>query len=42
MHGAVPDLVSIDLANALIFTAFAATWTGARVFVSRSLRSTDD
>jgi diguanylate cyclase (GGDEF)-like protein len=31
----VPDVVSIDLANALLFTAFAATWTGARVFDSR-------
>jgi diguanylate cyclase (GGDEF)-like protein len=34
-YGAVPDLVSIDLANALLFTAFAATWTGARVFDGR-------
>jgi hypothetical protein len=32
MYGAVPDLVSIDLANALLFNAFAVTWTGARVF----------
>ncbi len=31
-YGAVPDLISIDLANALLFTAFALTWTGARVF----------
>ncbi len=35
MYGTVPDIVSIDLANALLFTAFAATWTGARVFDSR-------
>jgi diguanylate cyclase (GGDEF)-like protein len=35
MYGKVPDVVSIDLANALLFTAFAATWTGARVFDSR-------
>jgi hypothetical protein len=34
-YGAVPDLVSIDVANALLFTAFAATWTGARVFDGR-------
>jgi diguanylate cyclase (GGDEF)-like protein len=34
-YGAVPNLVSIDLANALLFTAFAATWTGARVFDGR-------
>jgi diguanylate cyclase (GGDEF)-like protein len=32
MYGSVPDLISIDLANALLFTAFAITWTGARVF----------
>ena len=35
MYGEVPDIVSIDFANALLFTAFAATWTGARVFDSR-------
>jgi hypothetical protein len=35
MYGEVPDLVSIDLANALLFTAFAVTWTGARVFDGR-------
>ncbi len=28
-------MVSIDLANALLFTAFAMTWTGARVFDQR-------
>lgn len=32
MYGSVPDLVSIDLGNALLFTSFAITWTGARVF----------
>ncbi len=35
MFGTVPDLISIDLANALLFTAFAVTWTGARVFDGR-------
>jgi diguanylate cyclase (GGDEF)-like protein len=35
MYGTVPDLISIDLANALLFTAFAVTWTGARVFDGR-------
>jgi diguanylate cyclase (GGDEF)-like protein len=35
MYGTVPDLVSIDLANALLFTAYAVTWTGARVFDGR-------
>jgi len=28
-------LISVDLANALLFTAFAVTWTGARVFDGR-------
>ena len=32
MYGSAPDVISIDLANALLFTAFAFTWTGARVF----------
>jgi diguanylate cyclase (GGDEF)-like protein len=35
LHGSAPDLVSIDVANALLFTAFAMTWTGARVFDGR-------
>jgi diguanylate cyclase (GGDEF)-like protein len=35
MYGNVPDLISIDLANALLFTAFAVIWTGARVFDGR-------
>ena len=35
MYGAAPDLISIDLANALLFTSFAVTWTGARVFDGR-------
>jgi diguanylate cyclase (GGDEF)-like protein len=34
-YGEAPDLISIDLANALLFTAFAVTWTGARVFDGR-------
>jgi diguanylate cyclase (GGDEF)-like protein len=32
LYGSVPDAISIDLANAALFTAFALTWTGARVF----------
>jgi len=35
MYGSAPDLISIDLANVLLFTAFALTWTGARVFDHR-------
>src|SRR3984957_11204449 len=34
-YGTVSDLISIDLANAVLFTAFAVTWTGARVFDHR-------
>lgn len=32
LYGSVPDLISIDLANALLFTSYALTWNGARVF----------
>jgi diguanylate cyclase (GGDEF)-like protein len=35
MYGTVSDLISIDLANVILFTAFAFTWTGARVFDHR-------
>jgi diguanylate cyclase (GGDEF)-like protein len=34
-YGSVSDLISIDLANAILFTAFAVTWTGARMFDHR-------
>ena len=36
MHGSVPDWVSIDAANAVLFASFALTWSGARVFDRRS------
>ena len=36
MYGSAPELITIDLANALLFSAFAITWTGARVFDGRS------
>jgi diguanylate cyclase (GGDEF)-like protein len=35
MYGSAPDLVTIDLANAVLFTSYAVTWTGARVFDGR-------
>jgi diguanylate cyclase (GGDEF)-like protein len=38
LHGSIPDLVSIDLANAILFTSFAMTWTGARLFDGRSIQ----
>ena len=36
MYGSVSDLISIDLANAVLLTAFALTWAGSRVFDHRS------
>ena len=38
LHGSVPDVISIDLANAILFSSFAVTWTGARLFDGRSAR----
>jgi diguanylate cyclase (GGDEF)-like protein len=35
LYGSAPNVVSIDLANVLLFTSFAVTWTGARVFDGR-------
>jgi diguanylate cyclase (GGDEF)-like protein len=35
MYGSVSDLVSIDLANAILFLSFGVTWSGARVFDNR-------
>src|SRR5476651_2558027 len=37
MYGTVSEIISIDLANAILFTAFAMTYTGARVFDGRSI-----
>jgi diguanylate cyclase (GGDEF)-like protein len=38
LYGTAPDFVSIDIANALLITAFAVTWMGARVFDGRRVR----
>src|SRR6476659_8070321 len=35
-YGSVPDSLSIDLANAVLFGSFALTWCGARVFDQRT------
>jgi diguanylate cyclase (GGDEF)-like protein len=35
MYGSVSDLISIELANAVLFLAYAVTWSGARVFDGR-------
>jgi diguanylate cyclase (GGDEF)-like protein len=32
MYGQLPDVLTIDLANAILLTSFAVTWTGARIF----------
>jgi diguanylate cyclase (GGDEF)-like protein len=32
MYGKLPDVFTIDLANAILLTSFAVTWTGARIF----------
>ncbi len=32
MYGQLPDVLTIDLANAILLTSFAATWMGARIF----------
>lgn len=37
LYGDAPTFVTIDLANALLLTAFAVTWTGARVFDGRTV-----
>jgi len=36
LYGSVPDSLSIDLANAVLFGSFALTWCGARVFDRRT------
>jgi diguanylate cyclase (GGDEF)-like protein len=38
LYGIASDLISIDLANAILFMSFATTWTGARLFDHRRPR----
>ena len=40
MHGSVPDWISLDLANAALFSSFALTWSGARMFDRRPTEPT--
>ena len=35
LYGSVPDLVSIDLSNVILYSSFGVTWNGARVFNGR-------
>src|SRR5450755_4401951 len=37
-RGSVSDLMSIDLANALLFVACGLTWSGARLFDGRGVK----
>ena len=37
-HGSLSDLLSIDLANALLFVACGLTWSGARLFDGRGVK----
>ena len=36
LYGSVPDLLSIDLSNVILFSSFGVTWNGARVFNGRA------
>ena len=38
LYGSAPDLISIDLSNALLLTTFAMTWAGARLFDGRPVQ----
>src|SRR4051812_39368308 len=35
LYGSVPDLISIDLPNVILFSSFGVTWNGARIFNGR-------
>jgi len=35
LYGSVPELISLDLANAFLFMSYALAWSGARVFDGR-------
>ena len=38
MFGSAPEVISLDLSNALLFTSYAVAWSGARVFDGREPR----
>ena len=38
LYGRVPDSLSIDFANAVLFSSFALTWCGARVSTGAILK----
>ena len=35
MYGRLPEAITIDVANAILLTSFAVTWTGTRLFANR-------
>jgi diguanylate cyclase (GGDEF)-like protein len=37
LYGEVHDLITIDLANVILLTSFAATWTGTRLYAGRTI-----
>jgi hypothetical protein len=37
MLGRLPDVITVDVANALLLTSFAVTWAGARLFGGRKI-----
>jgi len=38
MYGALPDLITITVADVILFGSYAVTWTGARIFDGRGAR----
>src|ERR1700693_4167391 len=38
MDGALPDLITITIADVILFGSYAVTWTGARIFDGRGAR----
>jgi len=37
MFGSLPDIMTVDVANAILLTSFALTWAGTRLFGGRQL-----
>jgi len=35
MYGALPDVITITVADVILFSSYAVTWTGARIFDAR-------
>jgi hypothetical protein len=37
MLGSLPDVITVDVANAILLTSFALTWAGTRLFAGRQV-----